>query len=96
MKHIARPNPTQPAVEQTLAPSDVPEFDVAVMLDKVGVVLQREISNLLRASAAGKLDRAQSQDLVAYARLLADMKQEQTDRIANMTDEQLEKAAQKE
>lgn len=89
MKHIAKPNPSASAVEQQLAPSEVTEFDVDVLLAKSGVILQREISNLLRASAAGKLDRGQSQDLVAYVRLLSDIAKEQKEYLASLTDEQI-------
>lgn len=72
-----------------IAPEPASEFDVVAELDKAQLILQRELKNLLMASAQGKLLPAHSRDLVAYLRLLSDLKKEQLDELANATDEQL-------
>ncbi len=70
---------------------ELPEFDVDALLAKTGVILQREIRSLLAASARGKLDRADSQDLIAYVKLLADTKTQLEEATRSMTDEELRK-----
>lgn len=65
------------------------EFDVVAELDRVQQILRREIKNLLIASASGKLLPAHSRDLVAYVRLLSDLKKEQEADLANSTDDEL-------
>lgn len=71
----------------------LPAFDADTLLAKAGIILQREIGNLMRASLAGKLDRSESQDLVAYVKLLTEIKSEMQDALANMSDAELQKAA---
>jgi len=87
MNHNPKPN--------QLTPDDIGEFDVDMLLSKAGTILAREIRALMAASARGKLDRADSQDLVSYIKLLADTKLQLEDATKNMTDEQLKKAASK-
>ena len=80
------------------APEEAPvaNFDVVSLLDKAGLILQREVTNLAIASASGKLLPAHARDLVAYVKLLHDLKREQEDTAASLTDEELKAAAQKE
>lgn len=74
-----------------LTADELPEFDVDALLAKTGVILQREIRALMAASARGKLDRADSQDLIAYAKLLSEIKGELEDAAKNMSEEELRK-----
>ncbi len=65
--------------------------DLTEMLDKCSLVLTREIHNLLLESAKGKLNKGSAGDLVAYLKLLNEIKQEQEKKLANLTDEELER-----
>lgn len=69
------------------------DFDVDAMLAKGGEILKREIRNLLRESANGKLGAGSARDLVAYLRLLSELKIEEASAAANLTDEELKKLA---
>lgn len=69
-------------------------FDVEKLLDHCGTVLQREVRNLLAASSKAKLDATQARDLVAYTRLLHELKSEQKKELSNLTDSELEALAQ--
>lgn len=73
------------------APEPEPEsdFDVVAELDRVQLILRREVKNLLIASASGKLLPAHSRDLVAYVRLLSDLKKEQLEELSSKTDDEL-------
>lgn len=67
------------------------DFDVEVLLDKTGLVLQREVQNLVIASAKGKLSPELARDLVNYTTLLHKLREEQRKAAASMTDEELSK-----
>lgn len=92
---IIRTNPTTPLSESKVGPDAVnlPEepssFDVDELLDKAAMILAREVRNLAIASGRGKLDTAEARDLVAYIKLLSDIKESQTEFLAKLTDEQL-------
>ena len=93
MKHYVKP---MTAVPKQTEPDEVPAaFDVTALLDKGGLILSREIKNLLMASASGKLLPAHSRDLVAYIRLLSELKEKQEADASEMTDEELLAAAAK-
>lgn len=64
-------------------------FDVVFELERVQLILQREVKNLLMASASGKLLPAHSRDLVAYVKLLTELKAAQAGELAEKTDEEL-------
>jgi hypothetical protein len=68
-------------------------FDVDLLLEKSGQILAREIRNIMIESSRGKLNAASSRDLVAYLKLLNELKNEQQDALANMSDEELRKLA---
>lgn len=92
MKHYVKPATVIP--KQALEADEAPlAFDVEALLDKSGLILQREIRNLLSASAAGKLLPAHARDLVAYVKLLHELRNKQEQDAANLTDEELQKAA---
>ncbi len=65
------------------------EFDVEALLNKGAEILRREITNLMRLSAKGKLEGGDARDLVAYIKLLSELKTEQQAALKNMTDEEL-------
>lgn len=67
------------------------EFDIDDLLGRTMEILRREIKHLMTASADGKLVSNNAKDLVAYVKLLSDIKQEQDEFLRNLTDEQLEK-----
>lgn len=69
----------------------MPAFDVDELLAKAGVILQREIRNLMIASTGRKLDAGESRDLIAYVKLLAETKAQLEDATKNMTDAELKK-----
>lgn len=89
MNRIPKPNQSsiEPVEEVT------PGFDADELLSKCGVILQREIRNLLIASTGRKLDRGESQDLVAYIKLLSEIKVEQQEEVSNFTNEELIKVS---
>lgn len=95
MKRYAKaPNtiiPPDQAASETPYSADLGDFDVQKLLDKGGVALSREIQNILSASAKGKLDAAYSRDLIAYLRLLQELKIEQKKELSDMDDESLAK-----
>lgn len=64
-------------------------FDVVAELDRAHLILQRELRNLARASAAGKLSAPEARDLVAYVKLLSDLKRDSEANLAGLTDEEL-------
>lgn len=66
-------------------------FDVEEQLEKVQLILQREVRNLLTASASGKLLPAHSRDLCAYIKLLSELKAAQESDLSKKTDEELAK-----
>lgn len=71
------------------------ELDVVALLDKAGLILKREVHNLTMASAAGKLLPAHARDLVAYVKLLSELRDKQEADAAAMTDDELQKLASK-
>lgn len=78
------PNQEPQATEQLSS-----EFDVLELLGKSGEILKREITNLMIESSAKKLSAASAKDLVAYVKLLHELKLEQLAKLQAMTDEEL-------
>ena len=74
-----------------VAPAPEPEaaFDVLDELAKTQLVLQREIRNLLTASARGKLSPTEARDLVSYVKLLSELKRDIEADLASKSDEEL-------
>lgn len=69
------------------------EFDVESLLSKGGEILKREIRNLLRESANGKLSAGSARDLVAYLRLLSELKIEEHEVANKLSTDELEALA---
>lgn len=92
MRRIAKPMTVFPvAQEEQHSELGLPELDIEALLSKSAEILRREITNLMTASARGKLEAADSRDLVAYIKLLSELKTEKQKELASLTDEQLEK-----
>ena len=97
MKRFASKTPSALDNQQTPVASPPPgqslsahALDVDQLLSKTGTILAREVQNLLIKSSGGKLDAPDSRDLVAYIRLLSELKTEQQKALANLTPEELE------
>lgn len=96
MKRIAKPNtvlPSNTPAEQPIDSEALADFDVEKLLAQGGAILTREIRNLMIASSRGKLDAAESRDLVSYLKLLSELKAAEEARLENMTDDELSKIA---
>lgn len=89
MKRYVKPM-TQIDAPKDETPVVVGTFDITELLDKGGEILRREISNLLMESTGRKLSPTSARDLVAYVKLLSELKIEQEKALASMTDEELE------
>lgn len=74
-------------------PLEPGEFDVEKLLSNSGEILRREITNLLMESSRGKLGATSARDLVAYVRLLVELKLKQEEELAGLTDEELKARA---
>jgi len=86
------PNPPGPVTQQEAA-NGVSSLDIDSLLDKCAAILQREVSNLMMESSGKKLSAASARDLVAYIKLLSELKADQAAELANMSDEQLQALA---
>lgn len=97
MKYVVKPNQTTlvPTTEQAPALGDLPDFDIEKLLAHSGEILRREIANLLGASSRGKLDGASARDLVAYIRLLQEIKTAKEKELGDLTDDELRALAAK-
>lgn len=84
---VNKHRPLAPATEPVEGPSS--PLEIEAELDRCGEILKREIKNLMSLSSRGKLDAGASRDLVAYIKLLHDLKLDQQDRVSGMTDEEL-------
>lgn len=68
------------------------ELDVDTLLQQGGEILKREIRNLMIESTGKKLSPTSARDLVAYVRLLHELREEQKDSAGALTDEELKAA----
>lgn len=91
MKRYSKPTTELPVESEV--DSEHPEFDVEKLLSHGGEILRREIGNLMRESTRGKLNPANARDLVAYVKLLSELKVEEQKTVKDLTDEELEKIA---
>jgi len=88
-RYITKPQ-LSPAPPVKIADTDVgSSLDIQQLLDKAGIVLQREIQNLLIESSGGKLQPASAKSLVDYLKLLHSLKADQAEALEGMTDEEL-------
>ena len=93
MKRIIRPNnpPVAPVAADPPPAAPTGDFDIDALLAKSGEILRREIHNLMSESSGKKLSPASARDLVAYVKLLSDIKIERDKVLSDMSDEELQK-----
>jgi hypothetical protein len=89
VKRIVRAPNTVIPTPADVDTSELPDFDVEKLLANSGAILAREIKNLMMASSRGKLEASDARDLVAYIKLLSELKEAQKAEMADMTEEQL-------
>lgn len=89
-KFYTAAGPETPSTLLCPTPGPVAPIDIVDLLDKCGEVLRREVQNLLMLTATGKkLDSACAKDLVAYMKLLQEIKDEQKAMLASKDTEEL-------
>lgn len=88
MKYVAGSRPTS---KETAEPIEPGSFDIEELLAKGGEILRREILNLLMESSRGKLSAASSRDLVAYVKLLSELKADALEQLDDLSDDELRK-----
>jgi ribosomal protein L29 len=71
--------------------NDKDDISLESLLNRSLEILKREITNLMMASANGKLNGTSGRDLVAYVKLLSDLQNKKSDELSEMSDEDLEK-----
>jgi len=65
------------------------EFTLESLLVKATKVLRSDLQAITLEATKGKLGPASARDLVAYVRLLSDLKADQEEDLSKLTDEQL-------
>lgn len=71
-------------------PEQIPDDgDIATLLNKTILILNREIKHLMGESAHGKLNTGSARDLVNYTKLLSELHKEEKELMDNLTDEDL-------
>lgn len=68
-------------------------FDVQNELEMCEEILRREVRNLMSESSRGKLSEKSARDLSSYIKLLSEMRDEQREKLKDLTKEELEKLA---
>lgn len=88
-KWIPKPATTIPAKEEIVVP---PIHDISVqrLIDDSLVILYREVRNLMILSARGKLAPNDARDLRDHTKLLFELKEQESESLKDLTDEQLE------
>lgn len=66
-------------------------LDVDALLNKSAQILKREVQNLLYESSRGKLSAASARDLVAYIKMLSELKLATIEELSQLSNEELEK-----
>jgi hypothetical protein len=91
MREFNVPEPKLAATSTIIESATVVEVDQEVIKSRLMEVLRRESLNLLGESNSGKLDRDRSSALIGYLKLLNSIEDEQKNKLADLTDEELEK-----
>ena len=89
MAKIYVKSPQAAAPEQEVQEPAAVSFDVVDALGKAELILGRELRNLTIESSKGKLSATSSRDLVAYVRLLNELKANQAEELSKLTDDDL-------
>lgn len=83
-KHQEAPKPKAPEPSRhDIAIDDLAEDSL--------LILYREIKHMLMESSGGPLSKESSQSLVNYVKLLNELKKQEKEALASLSDEQLEK-----
>lgn len=69
------------------------DFSLSEQLEKCVEILRRDLSYLMSEASKGKLSAASARDLVAYIKLLGDLKDMEKDDLNKLSDEALEALA---
>jgi len=85
-RRFANVLPPDPVIEAQKPTSDA---DVDDLLTKTLEILRREVKHLMVESAEGKLKGPSAKDLVAYVKLLSDIKNEQDAYLRTLSDDDL-------
>lgn len=90
---IPQTNNVAPSSPAVAPPPDAAAgvFDIDALLAKAGEIVRREIMNLMSESSGKKLSPASARDLVAYVKLLSEIKMERDKALSDMSDEELKK-----
>ncbi len=92
-RFAAKPNQSSIPLSAPVAETELEPLDVDHLLERGGEILRREIANLMAESSSRKLSPTSARDLVAYVKLLSELRTEQKREIANMSEEELKKLA---
>lgn len=69
------------------------DYSLKSLQERCIEILKRDLSYLMQESASKKLSAASARDLVAYLKLLDDLKSLEDDELSGLTDETLEALA---
>lgn len=69
------------------------DFSLGEQLEKCVEILRRDLSYLMAEASRGKLSAPSARDLVAYIKLLGDLKDMEKDDLNKLSDEALEALA---
>ena len=69
------------------------KFSLESQLEKAIICLKKDLAFIHDEAVAGKLSAPSSRDLVAYIKLLSDLKDTQAEALSALSDEQLKKVA---
>ena len=94
MKRYAKPMTELP--KASLASEADITFDIEKLLDRGGLILARDLSNIMAEGSRGKLSATSARDLVSYIRLLSEIKESIEAELDSLTDEELRARVQKE
>lgn len=90
-RFAAKPNQSSiPLLAPEAESAELEPLDVDHLLERGGEILRREIANLMAESSSKKLSPTSARDLVAYVKLLSELRIEQKKELANMSTEELE------
>lgn len=95
MKFVPKQRPFEVEERKEVEEALSSEFDVERLLDQGGEILRREIKNLMMESSGKKLSPTSARDLVAYIRLLSELRAQEVDTVEGLTDEELKELSEK-
>ncbi len=90
-RFATKPNQSSIPLLASEPETELEPLDVDHLLERGGEILRREIANLMAESSSRKLSPTSARDLVAYVKLLSELRVEQKKELANMSTEELER-----